>query len=64
MAFEPYTLADEFGTVTLAGIYTYGESVHTFVERTNYTGPFMPGFVAKTSIGIFFSFTKRNSLTT
>ena len=49
VAFEPYTIEDEHGSVTLAGIYTYGESVHTFVERTNYTGPFMPGFVAKTS---------------
>ena len=48
VAFEPYTIEDEFGSVTLAGIYTYGESIHTFVERTNYTGPFMPGFVAKT----------------
>ncbi len=48
-AFEPYTIEDEFGSVTLAGIYTYGESVHTFVERTNYTGAFMPGFVAKSS---------------
>ena len=48
VAFEPYTLEDEFGTVTLAGIYTYGESVHTFVERTHYTGPFLPGYVAKT----------------
>ncbi|TGE23806.1 4-hydroxyphenylpyruvate dioxygenase [Hymenobacter aquaticus] len=48
-AFEPYTVEDEFGSVTLSGIYTYGESVHTFVERTNYTGPFMPGFVAKSS---------------
>ncbi|MBF9237294.1 4-hydroxyphenylpyruvate dioxygenase [Hymenobacter sp. BT683] len=49
VAFEPYTIEDEHGSVTLAGIYTYGESVHTFVERTNYTGPFMPGFVAKSS---------------
>jgi len=48
-AFEPYTIEDEHGSVTMAGIYTYGESVHTFVERTNYTGPFMPGFVAKSS---------------
>ena len=48
VAFEPYTLEDEHGAVTLAGIYTYGESVHTFVERTNYAGPFLPGFVAKT----------------
>ena len=49
-AFEPYTLEDEHGSVTLSGIYTYGESIHTFVERTNYTGPFMPGFVAKSSL--------------
>ena len=48
-AFEPHTLEDEHGTVTLSGIYTYGESVHTFVERTNYSGPFMPGFVARSS---------------
>ena len=48
-AFEPYTMEDEHGSVTLAGIYTYGESIHTFVERTNYSGPFMPGFVAKSS---------------
>ena len=48
-AFEPYTLEDEHGSVTLSGIYTYGESIHTFVERTNYSGPFMPGYVAKSS---------------
>jgi 4-hydroxyphenylpyruvate dioxygenase len=49
VAFEPYTIEDEHGSVTLAGIYTYGESVHTFVERRNYSGPFLPGFVAKSS---------------
>ncbi|HEX8348579.1 MAG TPA: 4-hydroxyphenylpyruvate dioxygenase [Hymenobacter sp.] len=48
-AFEPYTISDEHGQVTLAGIYTYGETIHTFVERTNYTGPFIPGFAARTS---------------
>lgn len=48
-AFEPYTIEDEHGSVTLSGIYTYGESIHTFVERTNYSGPFMPGYVAKSS---------------
>jgi len=48
-AFEPYTISDEHGHVTLAGIYTYGETIHTFVERTHYTGPFMPGFAARTS---------------
>ncbi|MDQ2794151.1 MAG: 4-hydroxyphenylpyruvate dioxygenase [Bacteroidota bacterium] len=49
-AFEPYTIEDEHGSVTLSGIYTYGESIHTFVDRTNYDGPFLPGFVAKTSL--------------
>ncbi|UPL47815.1 4-hydroxyphenylpyruvate dioxygenase [Hymenobacter sublimis] len=48
-AFEPYTIEDENGSVTLSGIYTYGETIHTFVERSNYRGAFMPGFVAKTS---------------
>ena len=36
---------DEFGEVRTAGIYTYGETVHMFVERKNYAGPFMPGYV-------------------
>ncbi len=37
---------DEFGEVRTAGIYTYGETVHMFVERKNYSGPFMPGFTS------------------
>lgn len=49
-AFEPYTIQDEDGEVTLSGIYTYGETIHTFVERRNYRGAFMPGFVAKKSL--------------
>ena len=48
-AFEPYTIADEHGEVTMAGIYTYGETIHTFVERSQYSGPFLPGFVARKS---------------
>ncbi|GAB3838554.1 4-hydroxyphenylpyruvate dioxygenase [Hymenobacter jeollabukensis] len=48
-AFEPYTISDEHGEVTMAGIYTYGETIHTFVERSKYSGPFLPGFVARTS---------------
>lgn len=48
-AFEPKTLSDEQGEVKLAGIYTYGETVHTFVERKNYKGAFMPGYMAKES---------------
>jgi 4-hydroxyphenylpyruvate dioxygenase len=43
---EPTTLTDEFGEVRLSGIYTYGETIHIFVERKNYTGPFMPGYRA------------------
>ncbi len=41
---EPIVEKDEFGEVVRAGIYTYGETVHMFVERKNYTGAFMPGF--------------------
>jgi 4-hydroxyphenylpyruvate dioxygenase len=42
---EPKTLKDEHGKIVLSGIHTYGEVVHVFVERHDYTGPFMPGFV-------------------
>ena len=42
---EPVVEKDEFGEVIRAGIYTYGETVHMFVERKNYNGAFLPGFV-------------------
>lgn len=35
---------DDFGELRTAGIYTYGETVHLFVERKNYNGTFMPGY--------------------
>lgn len=41
---EPQQLQDENGEVVLSGIHTYGDTVHLFVERKNYTGVFMPGF--------------------
>ena len=41
---EPTVEKDEFGEVVRAGIYTYGETVHMFVERKNYKGAFLPGF--------------------
>jgi 4-hydroxyphenylpyruvate dioxygenase len=44
---EPYEITDENGTVKLATIETYGETLHTFVERSAYKGPFLPGFAAK-----------------
>ena len=47
---EPTTLTDEFGEVKMSGIHTYGDTVHLFIERNNYTGPFMPGFVKWESV--------------
>ncbi len=46
---EPRTLTDEHGEVRTAGIYTYGETVHLFVERKNYRGAFLPGYVVQKS---------------
>jgi 4-hydroxyphenylpyruvate dioxygenase len=41
---EPTLEKDAYGQVIRSGIYTYGEVVHIFVERKNYTGPFLPGY--------------------
>lgn len=41
---EPTVESDEHGEVVRSGIYTYGETVHIFVERKNYNGVFLPGF--------------------
>ena len=41
---EPVTHQDEQGEVRMSGIYTYGETIHMFIERKNYTGLFMPGY--------------------
>ncbi|WP_312133834.1 4-hydroxyphenylpyruvate dioxygenase [Empedobacter sp.] len=46
---EPTTITDEFGEVKMSGIYTYGETIHMFIERKNYEGPFMPGYVKSES---------------
>lgn len=43
---EPRVEEDEFGRVVRSGIHTYGEVVHVFVERKNYSGPFLPGYKA------------------
>ncbi len=42
--FEPTVESDEYGEVVRAGIHTYGETVHIFVERKNYSGVFLPGY--------------------
>ncbi|OJW85312.1 MAG: 4-hydroxyphenylpyruvate dioxygenase [Bacteroidetes bacterium 46-16] len=41
---EPKTMTDAHGEVRMSGIYTYGETVHMFVERKNYNGIFLPGY--------------------
>lgn len=43
---EPTELKDEKGTVILATVQTYGDTVHTFIERKAYSGVFLPGYRA------------------
>ncbi|HEX6630868.1 MAG TPA: 4-hydroxyphenylpyruvate dioxygenase [Gemmatimonadaceae bacterium] len=45
---EPRVLRDEHGEVVVAAIHTYGDTIHSLVERGNYDGLFMPGFRAVT----------------
>ena len=42
---SPTTEKDDFGEIVKSGIYTYGETVHLFIERKNYSGDFLPGFI-------------------
>ena len=44
---QPQASEDDNGKVVTSGIYTYGETVHLFVERNDYNGPFLPGYVAR-----------------
>lgn len=41
---EPYVMEDENGKAVISGIHTYGETIHLFVERKEYKGPFLPGY--------------------
>ena len=43
---QPFTVSDASGEVRMASISAYGDTLHTFVERRDYKGPFLPGFVA------------------
>jgi 4-hydroxyphenylpyruvate dioxygenase len=52
---RPHDLTDEHGTVRVGAIATYGDTRHTLVDRSRYTGPYLPGYVARTS-----SFVKRD----
>ena len=48
---EPHWLEDELGRVELASIATYGDNVHTFVNRSGYEGPYLPGYRSVTTNG-------------
>src|SRR5262249_52442803 len=56
---EPHTVEDEHGTLELSAIATYGDTIHTFVNRRDYGGPFKPGYravaadgAARTGVGL------------
>jgi 4-hydroxyphenylpyruvate dioxygenase len=42
----PHTQKDDYGTYTTASVGTYGDTIHTFIERENYKGVFAPGYQA------------------
>ena len=50
---EPHNIEDEYGTIRLASIATYGDTRHTLVQREvdgkRYSGPHVPGYVARSS---------------
>jgi 4-hydroxyphenylpyruvate dioxygenase len=46
---EPHDVSDEHGTVRTAALATYGETRHTLVDRSGYSGPYLPGYVARTT---------------
>jgi 4-hydroxyphenylpyruvate dioxygenase len=50
-AYEPRTLEDDHGRVRVAGIRTYGDTIHSLVNRDAYKGPFLPGFRAENDPG-------------
>ncbi|GAA3432141.1 4-hydroxyphenylpyruvate dioxygenase [Kutzneria kofuensis] len=46
---EPHDVSDEHGTIRRAAIAAYGETRHTLIDRSRYNGPYLPGYVARTS---------------
>ncbi|HEY4314165.1 MAG TPA: 4-hydroxyphenylpyruvate dioxygenase [Actinomycetes bacterium] len=46
---EPTDITDEHGTVRMASIQAYGDTVHSLVDRSRYTGPYLPGYVERSS---------------
>ncbi|MBS1550956.1 MAG: 4-hydroxyphenylpyruvate dioxygenase [Bacteroidetes bacterium] len=48
---EPTEIKDENGVIIKSSIQTYGDTIHSFIERKNYNGSFMPGFMNAESKG-------------
>jgi 4-hydroxyphenylpyruvate dioxygenase len=48
---EPWEATDDGGTVRMASVATYGETLHTFVDRSDYRGAFLPGYVGRDGHG-------------
>jgi 4-hydroxyphenylpyruvate dioxygenase len=48
---EPQRVEDEHGAIETSAIATYGDTIHTFVDRSGYSGPFKPGFVSVSTNG-------------
>jgi 4-hydroxyphenylpyruvate dioxygenase len=46
---EPHDVSDDHGTVRMAAIATYGETRHTLIDRSKYDGPYLPGYVARST---------------
>jgi 4-hydroxyphenylpyruvate dioxygenase len=46
---EPHDVTDEHGTVRRAAIAAYGDTRHSLIDRSRYTGPYLPGYVARES---------------
>jgi 4-hydroxyphenylpyruvate dioxygenase len=46
---EPHDVSDEYGTVRQAAIAAYGDTRHSLIDRSRYTGPYLPGYVARRS---------------
>jgi 4-hydroxyphenylpyruvate dioxygenase len=48
---EPHTVEDDYGTIELSAIATYGDTIHSFVNRSAYSGLYMPGYRSISSNG-------------
>jgi len=52
VSYEPFSLEDEHGYVRMAGIKTYGDTIHSLLNRDNYRGHFLPGFREENQMGV------------